>query len=90
MSYDGFIYSLNDDHDKEMVYPQLQYDEIGRDEDGNYTGNYNGPLPYALVRNTYRLSDLRGTRGIHQGDVPLELLNLHRKMWDMPPIEMVD
>jgi hypothetical protein len=81
---DGNIYSTNNMHPDELVYPELQFDRIGRD------GNYNAPLEYELKRESDRSKSwLRGLFGIAKSDVPLPLVNLHRKMWEMPEIELV-
>lgn len=90
MSPDGDVYSLNDNHPKEFVYPSLEYDKIGRDAEGNFTGDYTAPLTYELKRDNYNLVDLRDTRGISQSDLPLDLLNAHRQLWEMPIIEIVE
>lgn len=90
MDTEGKIYSLNDNHPKELGYEQLQYDKIGRDGEGNFTGDYNAPLQYKLVRGEYTVSQLRWCRGVSQSDLPLELLNAHRQLWNMPVIELVE
>lgn len=82
------IISLNDAHPNEVVFAELDFEGIGRDDDGNYTGDYTAPLRYNMRRE--RNNSLRGYRGLAKNDVPLDIVNLHRRAWGMPEIELVE
>lgn len=87
---EGNIYSVNDMRrsDGKMVCPILDYEAIGRDENGKQTGDFTGPLKYNLEivnGNPYR----EGAVGIDATAVPLDLANAHRVKWGMPEIELV-
>lgn len=80
---EGNVYSFNDMHLGEAVFPLLLFDEIGKD------GDYTGPLPYELVREKIGSGGRYGLYGVAKNDVPLDLVNVHRTLWGMPTIELV-
>lgn len=82
--YEGHIMSVNDKYPGQVVYPELQYEKIGEG------GNYNAPLQYELKRGKVGIvGTLRGSFGVAKADVPLDIVNEHRKVWGMPLIELV-
>ena len=78
ISAEGIIYSRVD---SEVAVPVLDYEKIGEG------GSFNKPLEYNLERFPVfalagrEYNSLRWTRKI-----PLEIKNLHRAFWSLPPL----
>ena len=68
-----------------VACPVLEYDRIGKDAEGNDTGNFTGPLTYHLE--AMPISVLYGRKDWWTKKVPLAVKNEHRAFWGMKPLK---
>lgn len=87
---DGLVYSRfrENMNCRGIAIPVLLYDKLGKDDDGNDTGDFTAPFEYELqvfpVRSLLpTMSVLRWTKKI-----PIPLKNRHREFWGLPPLKV--
>ncbi len=79
---DGFIASVNDRQRNRMCCPFLDFESLPKN------GSFNRPFDVNLEIIKGHPADHGGV-GISKVHVPLNIVNQHRKMWGMPPIDTV-
>jgi len=66
-----------------IAFPVLDYDGIGKDEAGNFSGDFTGPLTYNLEK--MGIEAIYGLVSHWTKKIPLAIKNEHRTFWGMKP-----